>query len=29
MPVTSDKYKQAEAILPDNLKPVFKRFVEE
>ena len=29
MPVTSDKYKEAEAILPDNLKPVFKRFVEE
>ena len=29
MPVTSDKYKEAEAILPDDLKPVFKRFVEE
>jgi len=29
MPVTSDKYKEAEAILPDNQKPVFKRFVEE
>ena len=29
MPVTSDKYKEAEAILPDNLEPVFKRFVEE
>ena len=29
MPVTSDKYKEAEAILPDNLKPVFKQFVEE
>jgi hypothetical protein len=29
MPVTSAKYKEAEAILPDDLKPVFKRFVEE
>jgi len=29
MPVTSDKYKEAEAILPEDLRPVFKRFVEE
>jgi hypothetical protein len=29
MPVTSEKYKEAEGILPDDLKPVFKRFVEE
>jgi hypothetical protein len=29
MPVTSDKYKEAEATLPEDLKPVFKRFVEE
>jgi hypothetical protein len=29
MPVTSEKYKEAEAILPEELKPVFKRFVEE
>ena len=29
MPVTSTKYKEAEAILPDDLKPVFRRFVEE
>ena len=29
MPVTSDKYKDAEAALPDDLKPTFRRFVEE
>lgn len=29
MPITSEKYKEAEAILPDDLKPIFKRFVEE
>ena len=29
MPVTSDKYTEAEAILTDDLKPIFKRFVEE
>ncbi len=29
MPAASEKYKEAEAILPDELKPVFMRFVEE
>jgi hypothetical protein len=29
MPITSEKYKEAEAILPDDLKPIFRRFVEE
>ena len=29
MPVTSEKYKEAAATLPDDLKPVFQRFVEE
>ena len=29
MPVTSDKDKEAKAIPLDNLKPVFKRLVEE
>jgi hypothetical protein len=29
MPVTSDKYKEAAATLPDDLKPAFQRFVEE
>lgn len=29
MPVTSDKYKEAEATIPEDLKPVLKRFVEE
>ena len=29
MPATSEKDKEAEAILPDELKPVFMRFVEE
>ena len=29
MPDTSEKYKEAEAILSDDLKPIFKRFVEE
>ncbi len=29
MPLTSDKYKLAEANLPEDLKPVFKRFVGE
>jgi len=29
MPETSAKYKEAEAILPDDLKPIFKRFVQE
>lgn len=29
MPVTSDKYKEAEATLPDDLKPVFRRLIEE
>ena len=29
MSQTSEKYKESEAILPDDLKPIFKRFVEE
>ena len=29
MPVTSEKYKESEAILPYDRKPIFKRFVEE
>ena len=29
MPVTSDKYKEAEATLPEDLKPVYRRFVED
>jgi hypothetical protein len=29
MPTSSDKYKEAEARLPDEFKPVFQRFVEE
>jgi len=29
MPVTSDEYKEAEATLPEDLKPVFKWSVEE
>jgi hypothetical protein len=29
MPITSDKYKESEARLPDDLKPVFRRLVEE
>ncbi len=29
MPVTSEKYKEAETLLLDELKPIFKRFVEE
>ena len=29
MRTTSKKYKEAEAILPDDLKPIFNRFVEE
>jgi hypothetical protein len=29
MPVTSQKYKEAEAMLPDDLKAILKRFVEE
>ena len=28
MPITSEKFKEAEAILPDDLKPIFRRFVE-
>jgi len=29
MPATSENYKEAEAILPDDLKLVFELFVEE
>jgi hypothetical protein len=29
MPVTSEKYKEAELTLPDDLKPIFRRLVEE
>ncbi len=29
MPITSEKYKEAEASLPHDLKPVFQRSVEE
>jgi hypothetical protein len=29
MPTTSEKYKEAEAILPDDLKAVYQRLVEE
>jgi len=29
MPVTSEKHRQAEARLPDDLKPLFQRMVEE
>jgi hypothetical protein len=29
MPVSSAKYKEAEACLPDELKPVFQRLVQE
>jgi hypothetical protein len=29
MPRASEKYKEAEAILPEDLNPIFKRFVEE
>lgn len=29
MPVTSEKFKLAEATLPAELRPVFQRFVEE
>jgi hypothetical protein len=29
MPISSEKYREAEARLPDELKPVFQRFVEE
>lgn len=29
MPVTSEKFKEAEATLPDELKPIFGRLVEE
>jgi hypothetical protein len=29
MPVTSEKFKEAESTLPDDVKPVFRRLVEE
>jgi hypothetical protein len=29
MPVTSEKFKEAESILPEDLKLIFRRFVEE
>ena len=29
MPVTSDKFREAEATLPEDLKPIFHRLVEE
>jgi len=29
MPATSQKFKEAEETLPEELKPVFRRFVEE
>ncbi len=29
MPITSEKYKEAELTLPDELRPIFRRFVEE
>jgi hypothetical protein len=29
VPVTSHKYREAEEALPEDLKPIFKRFVEE
>jgi hypothetical protein len=29
MPVTSEKFQEAALVLPDDLKPVFHRFVEE
>ena len=29
MSTTSEKYQEAEGILPDDLKPTFKRMVEE
>jgi hypothetical protein len=29
MPATSQKFKEVEATLPDDIKPIFRRFVEE
>jgi len=29
MPVTSEKYKEAAAVLPNDLEPIFQRLVEE
>jgi hypothetical protein len=29
MPVTSDKFIETESTLPDDLRPIFRRFVEE